>query len=248
MATLRGRLFHAVKGDIRSLQFKQVRLPDCSLFRYSTEVTTSEPRLLDEEIDTDELNQIRDVSRLSPVLKAKLYNEFPPNFGERESDNKKHYRRRIFAKFGSSSNLDPASMWPSKAEMRELIEEQAKYEVPVHVMLEKLRVERETEEEKVKLREQRIKENMKAMPKLIAEFHKQTEQKQLLQKKQEEKKAKLLEEARAYFGYSVDPRDEKFKQMLAEKEAAEKKAAKQQKKAEKMAKVTARLSMGNKES
>ncbi|GAB1604403.1 growth arrest and DNA damage-inducible proteins-interacting protein 1-like [Argonauta hians] len=248
MATLHGRLFHAIRGDIKGLQFKQMRLPDCSLFRYSTEVATSEPRLIDEEIDTDELNKIRDVSGLPHVLKAKNCNEFPPNFGEKGSHHKKYFRRRVLAKFGRSSNLDPASMWPSKAEMRELIEEQEQYEVPVQTMLDKLKAERDEQNEKMQLREKTIRANMKAMPKLIAEFHKQAEQKEILLKKQEEKKAKLLEEARQYFGYSVDPRDEKFKEMLAEKEAAEKKAAKQQKKAERLAKVTARLSTGNQES
>ena len=82
---------------------------------------------------------------------------------------------------------------------------------------------------------------MAMMPQLIAEYHKRVKQKEELLQKQAEKKARLLAEAQEYFGFSVDPRDEKFKQMVAEKEAAEKKAEKQRKKAEKLSKMTAQL-------
>lgn len=42
------------------------------------------------------------------------------------------------------------------------------------------------------------------------------------------KRERLIEEVRAHFGYTVDPRDEKFKQMLEKKEKEQKKADKEQ--------------------
>lgn len=43
------------------------------------------------------------------------------------------------------------------------------------------------------------------------------------------KRERLIEEVRAHFGYTVDPRDEKFKVMLEKKEKEQRKAEKEQK-------------------
>lgn len=45
----------------------------------------------------------------------------------------------------------------------------------------------------------------------------------------QEKKERLIEEVRQHFGYTVDPKDEKFKELLEKKEKEEKKAAKEAK-------------------
>lgn len=60
-------------------------------------------------------------------------------------------------------------------------------------------------------------------------------------KAQREKKEKLIEEVRSYFGYRVDPKDERFQEMLEKKEKEEKKAIKEAKKKEKIAKELARM-------
>lgn len=39
---------------------------------------------------------------------------------------------------------------------------------------------------------------------------------------------RLIEEVRAHFGYTVDPRDDKFKEMLEKKEKEQKKAQKEE--------------------
>jgi hypothetical protein len=45
----------------------------------------------------------------------------------------------------------------------------------------------------------------------------------------QERKERLIEEVRMHFGYTVDPRDEKFKEMLEKKEKEQKKAMKEAK-------------------
>jgi hypothetical protein len=50
-----------------------------------------------------------------------------------------------------------------------------------------------------------------------------------------------MEEIREHFGYSVDPKTEKFQEMLAQKEAEEKKLEKEKKRKERQAKQMAKL-------
>ena len=51
---------------------------------------------------------------------------------------------------------------------------------------------------------------MAKMDQWIADYRQRQVQKDVEAQKKEEKKRKLLEEAREYFGYYVDPRDAKF--------------------------------------
>ena len=55
------------------------------------------------------------------------------------------------------------------------------------------------------------------------------------------KREKLMEEAKELLGFSVDPRDKRFQELLEAKEKEQKKLAKTQKKKEKEAKLVARL-------
>lgn len=81
------------------------------------------------------------------------------------------------------------------------------------------------------------------MNKWIEQYKKRIEAKKAEAHKQQEKKAKLLEEAREFFGYDVDPRDAKFQEMLEQKELQRKKEAKAKKKQDAAAKLVARMRM-----
>lgn len=61
-----------------------------------------------------------------------------------------------------------------------------------------------------------------------------------------ERKDRLIEEVRRHFGFKIDPRDERFKEMLELKEKAQKKALKEIKRAEKESKIMEKLVEGNK--
>ena len=51
----------------------------------------------------------------------------------------------------------------------------------------------------------------------------------------------MVEEVRRHFGYAVDPKDDKFKAMLEQKEKEEQKAEKSAKKAAKQEKILKRI-------
>ncbi len=90
-------------------------------------------------------------------------------------------------------------------------------------------------------REKLIYSNMEKMDGWIKEYRLKQEELDNETKKKEEKKAKLLEEAREYFGYKVDFRDAKFKEMLETKAKEDKKVAKLRKKEDRDARLKARL-------
>jgi len=68
------------------------------------------------------------------------------------------------------------------------------------------------------------------MPQFIKEYHAKLEKAAEQERQDEAKKRALLEEARDYFGYSIDPRDVRFEQMKLQKEEEEKKQRKKDKK------------------
>lgn len=57
----------------------------------------------------------------------------------------------------------------------------------------------------------------------------------------QERKEKLIEEVRRHFGYTLDPRDEKFKEMLEKKEKEQKKAMKEARKKAKEEQIVTRI-------
>jgi len=79
-------------------------------------------------------------------------------------------------------------------------------------------------------RQQNVEKQMARMPQFIKEYHIKLEKAAEQERQQEAKKHELLEEARDYFGYSIDPRDPRFEEMKLQKEEEEKKQKKKEKK------------------
>ena len=73
------------------------------------------------------------------------------------------------------------------------------------------------------------------MPQYIEEFRQKLYDKQNALDQQENKKREMMEEAREYFGYDVDPNDPRFIRMQEAKREAEKNLMKKKKKESKAA-------------
>ncbi|XP_067278608.1 large ribosomal subunit protein mL64 [Pseudorasbora parva] len=136
------------------------------------------------------------------------------------------YERRLFGRYGRASGVDPAKLWPSHARLEELMAEEREWHPPIEVMLENIAAKEKEKAQKRMEREKTIAANMAKMPKMVADWKKQ--KKEIKQKQREEKikRDKLLAEARERFGYALDPRSIKFKEMVAEIEKEEKKKRK----------------------
>lgn len=133
------------------------------------------------------------------------------------------FERRLFGRYGGASGVDPAKLWPSHARLQELVAEEREWHPPIEVMLENIAA-REREKEKRRMeREKIIAANMAKMPKMIADWKKQKRETKQKQREEKINRDKMLAEARERFGYAMDPRSAKFKDMVAEIEKEEKK-------------------------
>jgi len=81
-----------------------------------------------------------------------------------------------------------------------------------------------------RFRQQTVEKQMARMSQFIKEYHARLEKAAEQERQQEAKKQQLLDEARDYFGYSIDPRDVRFEEMKLRKEEEEKKRKKKERK------------------
>ncbi|KAK6180256.1 hypothetical protein SNE40_012443 [Patella caerulea] len=182
------------------------------------------------EVSEEMIDKMRNVSRLPDRLRRRLphVNKMPdsnhPKFDQL------WFKRKMYAKFGQESGVDARIMWPTRSEIRERIEEDTILEPSLQERLQKAEEEKIQIEKYLNQRQEKIKANMAKMPKWIEEYKARESKKLETQKKQQDKKQILLEQAREYFGYAIDPRDQKFIRMLEEKEEEEKKLLKKKKK------------------
>ncbi|XP_047428247.1 growth arrest and DNA damage-inducible proteins-interacting protein 1 [Mugil cephalus] len=137
--------------------------------------------------------------------------------------------RKLFGRYGSASGIDPASLWPSHEELDEIIAEEKEWNPPLKVMLKNIEAREKEETAKRLAKEKLIAANMAKMPKLIADWRREKREAKLKQKAEKERRRMLLAKARERFGYMVDHRSHKFKEMMAEVEKDEKKMRKQMK-------------------
>ncbi|XP_046544829.1 growth arrest and DNA damage-inducible proteins-interacting protein 1-like [Haliotis rubra] len=189
--------------------------------------------------DEDIIEKLRDVSLLRGNLYKRQHNlqlEIRSAY-QREL----RYRRRNYAKFGDESGFDPRKCWPTRRELRDEIKLEKEWEPTLDSMMKNIQRRKQADEAKMAKRVEMITKNMEKMDGWIKEYHQREEKRTEEVKQRELKKKKLLDDAMAFFGYKVDPRDEKFKEMLEAKAKEEKRLAKQKKKETQTAKLMARI-------
>ncbi|XP_061829645.1 large ribosomal subunit protein mL64 [Nerophis lumbriciformis] len=136
------------------------------------------------------------------------------------------YDRKLFGRYGSASGVDPASLWPSHAELDRIIAEENEWNPSLEVMLENIAAQQKAETEQRLAKEQLIAANMAKMPKMVADWRREKRESRKKLKEEKARRQKLLAEAKERYGSTVDPRSAKFQEMLAELEKEEKKKKK----------------------
>ncbi|PIK43549.1 putative growth arrest and DNA damage-inducible proteins-interacting protein 1-like [Apostichopus japonicus] len=134
-----------------------------------------------------------------------------------------------FALHGKASGVDPSIMWPTKGELRQLVEDENYYCRSLESMQADLLLERKRKELEELKKQKHIEKCLAQLPKLEEEHRKKEEARLLKEEESRKKKAVLLEAAREKLGYAIDPRSQRFKEMVEEwrrKRKTEKKALK----------------------
>ncbi|KAL8600715.1 hypothetical protein ACOMHN_057304 [Nucella lapillus] len=197
----------------------------------------------DENVDEDaeRLEKLRDISGLTERQKRRLRGQMPDIDVNNAYQNSIRYHRRLYAKLGSQSGVDPRLSWTGRKKALELADMLREWEPPLQDRLDRMEAQRKETAEQQLMRKQKVAGNMAKMDQWIREYRQRQTAKESEAMKKEEKKRRILEEAREYFGYYIDPRDAKFKEMLEEKQQQEKALAKKQKKEKRVEKLAARL-------
>ncbi|KAK5856792.1 hypothetical protein PBY51_008362 [Eleginops maclovinus] len=136
------------------------------------------------------------------------------------------FDRKLFGRYGSASGIDPTSLWPNHEQLERIIEEENQWHPPLEVMLKNLREKERKDTEKRLAKEKLIAANMAKMPKMVAEWRKEKLQTKMKLKEEKTRRTKLLAEARESLGQTLDPRNHKFLEMVADLEKEEKKKQK----------------------
>ncbi|KAJ2950411.1 hypothetical protein O0L34_g8653 [Tuta absoluta] len=225
-----------------------------SLYRYSTTATEAAEQTEIVQIDDSddaqareaELEWKRNVSRLSQAH----YNVIN---GRRPYEEPKHtahltvkYNRKMYGKYGIASGVNPSICWPSKQDIADIKEfESVAYPFTIKGMMETVAQRKKEEQQKIELREKEVAAKFEKLEQWKKELQDRIAKKESDAKAAKDKKERLVEEVRRHFGFKLDPRDERFQEMLAKREKEQKKAEKQAKKEAKEKMMIAKLQQKN---
>jgi len=213
-------------------------------------LNNSLPRLLSTEIvsDIEDPTALIEAKRNKSRLRVKHYKEIHgvlpvdpenPAFPYQQSV---PFRRKLIAKYGQSTGINPAIAWPDKEELQKLIEyENVAYPVPLLEVIEQNRRNREEQKRVLLEREKDIETKVIKLDGWIKELKARQNKKLADAKLAQEKKDALIEEVRQHFGYLVSMKDPKFQEMLELKEKEMKKASKEAKRKTKQEKELNRI-------
>uniref|UniRef100_T1J5P6 Large ribosomal subunit protein mL64 n=1 Tax=Strigamia maritima TaxID=126957 RepID=T1J5P6_STRMM len=227
------------------------RFNTLNLFKNEVRLCSSKGDNEGENVDPEtEIDKLRNVSRMKPHLRKALLREsmqfkdtLPYENWWVTSYKQKIIKAKYFGKYGVESGVEPGILWPNREELEKIKAEEKEFYPSLQEMMANVKKEKEEMAEKTRLRVLEVDEKMKKLDGWIKDLDMRKQKKLDDAKAQKDKKEKLLEEVRAHFGYVVDPQDEKFKELLAEKEKEEKIAKKEAKKKEYIAKELAKMQM-----
>jgi len=198
----------------------------------------------DVQLERDHLEALRNISRMEKRYRDRMLHVMePPEPLDyiAELHQSQAQRRKLYAKYGRKSSVDPGVMWPSEKELAESIEFEQDWEPSLQKMWRKLEDDRAQLAKERREKNELVERQMAKMPSIVDQYRTRLSKTDEAERKQREKKQELLEQARDFFGYYLDPKDPRFEQMALEKEEEEKRLKKKKKREEKQAKLMSLL-------
>jgi hypothetical protein len=176
------------------------------------------------------------------------------------------YKRMMFGRYGSESNVDPSKQlfllikechviikhfsglcFYTKTELAEKNEyERVAFPKTVQEMIAYNEEEKRMKADRIRTREESIALNLQKLETWKKDLLAKKEKKEEEARVAKERKDRLIEEVRRHFGYTVHPKDERFKELLEKKEKEQRKAMKEAKKQQKEAKLISKIAEQNK--
>lgn len=140
------------------------------------------------------------------------------------------YQRKQFGRYGMASGIDPRICFNTKSVQMKEDFYRKNYQEPksVHEMMDEVESARRKREEAQRKREADILKKMANLEQWKQELQMKIAKKEAEALAAKERKERLVEEVRRHFGYKIDPRDERFREVLEQKEKEEKKRMKEE--------------------
>lgn len=224
-----------------------------SLYRYSTTtevVEKNDPVLIDDSDETRakdaEIEKKRNISRLSPAHFNVVNDRRPYEVPKSLAHLTVKYHRKMYGKYGMESGVNPSLCWPSKKDIEEKLEYEAvAYPFTIKEMMETAAKRRQEEKETILKRDRDIAAKVAKLDQWKKELNDKIAKKAAEVQAAKDRKERIVEEVRRHFGFKLDPRDERFQEMLAKREKELKKQEKQAKKDAKEKLMLAKLQQKN---
>lgn len=203
-----------------------------SEFDIATNIPDAEESIEKEEKFRKHVERMRDVSRFSKFTAENKYRKQIPTYSDKEALYLKQakYFRNVYSKYGKSSGVEAGIAWPSKKELNELIQEEQAYGMSLKEKIDLL-IERKNEEIKnIENLQKETDSALNKMPKMVEKFYQNVDTKNKLEDEKKIKKQEILDQAREHYGFEVDLRDKRIKDMVDKLQEDKKKADKAKKK------------------
>ncbi|XP_047545792.1 growth arrest and DNA damage-inducible proteins-interacting protein 1 [Vanessa atalanta] len=138
------------------------------------------------------------------------------------------YSRKMYGKYGIASGVNPSLCWPTREELKEKKEfESVAYPYTIKEVMDSVEIKRQEQKLKTEQREMELASKFAKLDQWKKELNDKINKKANEVKAAKQKKERLVEEVRRHFGFTLDPRDERFQEMLAKREKEQKKLEKQ---------------------
>lgn len=210
------------------------------------EPTTSLTDIIGDEIDYEaieaEIERKRNKSGLLQNHRRMLHGEKPYDQAESWVHNTLRYQQVMYARYGEASGVDARLLFPTAEERAEALEyEQVAHPKTLKQMIDE-NIERRQQERETRLaRDREVTAKMAKLNVWKAELKTKMEKREADAQAAIAKKAQLVDDIRRQFGFKMDSRDPRFKELLEKKEAEDKKASKAAKKQQMEAKMLQKL-------
>ncbi|XP_053684868.1 growth arrest and DNA damage-inducible proteins-interacting protein 1 [Sabethes cyaneus] len=181
------------------------------------------------------IEMLRNKSALLPQHRNMLIGRLPYEESQSWIHETVKYKRMMLGRYGlESSGVDPRVAFPTKREAIEKAEyERVAFPHTLKDMMESNRKAKEQRKAVIQARENEIAKKLEKLDQWTADLNARIAKKEADARAAKDRKDRLVEEVRRHFGFKIDPRDERFQEMLAQKEKEDRKKVKEAKRKEK---------------
>lgn len=181
-------------------------------------------------------------SRLLPQHRRMLSKESPYDEPQSWIHLTEKYQRKMYGKYGSKSYVDPKICFPTSQDLADRCEyERVAFPFTLQEMMQKVKLDQQAKKERIMKREEEIDAKLDKLEQWKTDLRNKIAKKESEALAAKQRKDRIIEEVRRHFGFNVDPKDERFKELLEQKEKEDKKKQKEVKKKQKEEKMMAKL-------